>query len=450
MVKEEFFYDSVMSCIREHQLVGPDDKILVALSGGADSVALLLVLQQAGFHCEAVHCNFHLRGEESDRDEKFVRDLCRSRSIRLHTKDFDTAAYARQKGISIEMAARELRYGYFEELRADWRFDKIAVAHHRDDNVETLLLHLVRGTGLKGLTGMRYHNGYVIRPMLDTNRKEIERYLAGKGQPYVTDSTNLETEAVRNKIRLEFLPMLKTVNPSILDTLQGTIRHLEDAYTLYNMAVEDLKARICRNDRIDIQALKAVPAARTVLFELLSAYGFNSVQAEEIFDHLDGCSGKVYESHEWRLLRDRKTLVLSRKDEQYKCLCHVLPLEGCVKVTQDLTFLIRRVHYDRHFTIPRSKDTVCLDLDKIEYPIMVRLVQEGDRFVPFGMTGQKLVSDYLTNCQKNLFEKERQLVVCSGEHIAWLVNERSDNRFRIDDKTNHVLIIQCQRTPQAS
>ena len=200
-----------------------------------------------------MHCNFHLRGEESDRDEKFVRDLCRSRSIRLHTKDFDTAAYARQKGISIEMAARELRYGYFEELRADWRFDKIAVAHHRDDNVETLLLHLVRGTGLKGLTGMRYHNGYVIRPMLDTNRKEIERYLAGKGQPYVTDSTNLETEAVRNKIRLEFLPMLKTVNPSILDTLQGTIRHLEDAYTLYNMAVEDLKARICRNDRIDIQ-----------------------------------------------------------------------------------------------------------------------------------------------------------------------------------------------------
>ena len=220
-----------MLCIREHQLVEPDDKILVALSGGADSVALLLVLLQAGFHCEAAHCNFHLRGKESDRDEKFVRDLCRSQSIRLHTKDFDTMAYAREKGISIEMAARELRYGYFEELRTDWRFDKIAVAHHRDDNVETLLLHLVRGTGLKGLTGMRYRNGYVIRPMLDTSREEIERYLAGEGQSYVTDSTNLETEAVRNKIRLEFLPMMKTVNPSILDTLQDTIRHVEDAYT---------------------------------------------------------------------------------------------------------------------------------------------------------------------------------------------------------------------------
>ena len=214
--------------------------------------------------------------------------------------------YARKKGISIEMAARELRYGYFEELRTDWQFDKIAVAHHRDDNVETLLLHLVRGTGLKGLTGMRYRNGYVIRPMLDTSREEIERYLAREGQSYVTDSTNLETEAVRNKIRLEFLPILKTVNPSILDTLQDTIRHLEDAYTLYNIAVEDLKARICRNNRIDIQALKTIPAARTILFELLSAYGFNRVQAEEVFNHLDGSSGKVYESHEFRLLRDRK------------------------------------------------------------------------------------------------------------------------------------------------
>ena len=157
------FIRRVSQYIEEKHLLQPGDKVLVALSGGADSVALLLVLLQAGFHCEAAHCNFHLRGKESDRDEKFVRDLCRSRSIRLHTKDFDTMAYARKKGISIEMAARELRYGYFEELRTDWRFDKIAVAHHRDDNVETLLLHLVRGTGLKGLTGMRYRNGYVIR-----------------------------------------------------------------------------------------------------------------------------------------------------------------------------------------------------------------------------------------------------------------------------------------------
>lgn len=171
----------------------------------------------------------------------------------------------------------------------------------------------------------------------------------GEGQSYVTDSTNLETEAVRNKIRLEFLPILKTVNPSILDTLQDTIRHLEDAYTLYNIAVEDLKARICRNNRIDIQALKTIPAARTILFELLSAYGFNSVQAEEVFDHLDGGSGKVYESHEFRLLRDRKTLVLSRKDEQYKCLCHGPSIGRMCESNTRPYVPHRRVHYDLAF-----------------------------------------------------------------------------------------------------
>lgn len=445
MEKKETLYYKILQSIREHDLVSPHDKILVALSGGADSVALLLLLMQAGIRCEAVHCNFHLRGEESDRDETFVRQLCRQLSVRLHVKDFNTVEYARQEGISIEMAARDLRYAYFEELRTDWHFDRIAVAHHRDDNAETLLLHLIRGTGLKGLTGMRHCNGYIIRPLLDVSREEIEQYLNSKGQNYVTDSTNLETDALRNKIRLEFLPMLKAVNPSILNTLQDTIHYLEDAYTLYNIAVENLKARVCRHDRIDIQALKNLPAARTVLFELLSAYGFNSAQTDEIFTHLNGGSGKVYESREWRLLRDRKELILSKKDEKHECLCHVLPLEGCIKVTQDLTFVIRREPCDRHFAIPRSKDTACLDLDKIEYPITVRLTEEGDRFVPFGMTGQKLISDYLTDKQKNLFEKEKQLVVCSGENIAWLVNERSDNRFRIDDQTKHVLIIQCQR-----
>ncbi len=446
MEMEGSLYADVMRCVREYRLAAPSDKILVALSGGADSVALLLVLLQAGFHCEAAHCNFRLRGEESDRDEEFVRELCRARSVILHARDFETEAYARRKGISVEMAARELRYGYFEELRAERCLDEIAVAHHREDNVETMLLNLIRGTGLKGLTGMRHRNGCVIRPMLDTSREEIERYLATEGQAYVTDGTNMETEAVRNKIRLNLMPMLKTVNPSVVDTLHDTIRRMKDAYTLYNMAVEEAKACLCRDGRIDIRGLKATPAARTILFELLSAYGFNGRQVEEVFDRLDGGSGKVYESREWRLLRDRTVLVLARKDERCECLCGVLPLEGFVKVTPDIAFLIRRARCDRHFTIPRGKDVACLDLDKIEYPITVRFVREGDSFLPFGMAGRKLVSDYLTDCQKNLFEKEKQLVVCSGERVAWLVNERIDNSFRVDDGTIHVLIIRCTKS----
>ena len=445
MERKEKIYHTVMSCIKEHDLMKSGDRVLVAVSGGADSVALLLVMIQAGYSCEAVHCNFHLRGEESDRDEAFVRTLCRKCSVRLHVKHFDTVGYADRHGVSIEMAARDLRYAYFEELREERRMDWIAVAHHRNDNVETLLLNLIRGAGLKGLTGMSYRNGYVVRPMLDVPREDVELYLNAKGQDYVTDSTNLETEAVRNKIRLNVLPMLQTINPGIMETLHETILHLNDAYTLYGMKLDELKRRVRHGHRIDIGELCALPASPTVLYELLSEYGFNSSQVDDVYQHLYGEPGKVYESAEWRLLRDRESLVLGRKDEKCECLCKVLPLQGVVQVTQDYMFTIRREHFHRDFKIPRGRDVVCMDLDKMEYPITVRLAGKGDRFVPFGMKGQKLVSDYLTDVKKNLFEKERQLVVCSGDNIAWLVNERPDNRFRIEEgQTKHVLLIQCR------
>ena len=445
MAQGNRLYVKMMATIGEHSLFVPEDKVLVGVSGGADSVALLMLLREAGLHCEAVHCNFHLRGEESDRDEKFVRDLCRKLSVRLHVSEFDTEAYARSRGISIEMAARDLRYDCFERLLADWRLDKVAVAHHRNDNVETMLLNLVRGTGLKGLTGMDYRNGHVVRPLLDTSREEIEAYLAEKGQDFVTDSTNLGTDAVRNKIRLELLPMMQGINPGVFDTLQDTLRHLSDAYILYKVAVEGLKGKAMGGNRIDIETLKALPAPRTLLFELLYGYGFNGAQVAEIYERLDGEPGKVYESDEWRLLRDRGCLWLRRKSEVYRCLCDVLPLDGFVQVAPDMDFSISRVHCVEGFDIPRGKDTACLDLDKLEYPVTVRLVQEGDRFVPFGMQGEKLVSDYLTDRKRTLFEKERQLVVCSGDAIAWLVGERPDERFRIDGRTTRVLVIQCQR-----
>ena len=444
MNKKGLLYDKVVRTIARENLMVPEDRVLVALSGGADSVALLLLLLQKGCRCEAAHCNFHLRGEESDRDEKFVRTLCRSLSVRLYVEDFDTVAYAREKGISIEMAARDLRYAYFEKLRTDLGFDRIAVAHHRDDNVETLLLNLIRGTGLKGLTAMKYRNGRVIRPLLDASRTEIEQYLAEAGQEYVTDSTNGIPDVARNKIRLELLPMLRALNPSADDTLQETIGHLKDAYSLYRVAVEAMKRRICTDGRrIDMKALRDVPAPRTVLYETLAAYGFNSTQAGEIYDQMGGGPGKVYESEGWRLLRDRDAWMLERKGEPYECLCSVLPLEGFVQIAPGLTFSIRRMHYGQDFAFPRDKATACLDLGKLEYPITVRRAEEGDRFTPLGMSGTKLVSVYLTDIKKSVFEKERQLVVCSGGHIAWLVGERIDDRYRIDGDTSRVLVIQA-------
>lgn len=447
MKEESTFCEKVKETICRHGLIQPEEKVLVALSGGADSVALLLVLLQLGYRCEAAHCNFHLRDEESDRDERFVRNLCRNLSVRLHVAEFETAAYARQKGISIEMAAREQRYDYFKTLCADWRLDKIAVAHHRDDNVETLLLNLIRGTGLKGLTGMRYLQHNIVRPLLDVCREEVEAYLSVKGQLFVTDRTNLETDVTRNKIRLDILPRLRQINPSVSETLQDTIARLDDAYALYTFAVAEMKQRVMRDNRIDVASLEALPAPRTVLFELLSAYGFNSQQVADIYDRLESEPGKLYESSEWRLLRDRGCLLLRRKDDSYSCLCGVLPLDGFVQVTPDMAFSIRRVRCGTGFEIPRDKNTVCMDIGKLAYPISVRLAVSGDRFVPFGMKGEKLVSDYLTDRKKNLFEKERQLVVCSGEDIAWLVGERNDDRFKVDERTAYALVIRCHPHP---
>ena len=231
----------VTQYIEKEGLFSSENKILVALSGGADSVALLCILHTAGYRCEAAHCNFHLRGEESNRDEQFVRQLCEKYKINLHTIDFDTTRHATEKHISIEMAARELRYNWFEKTRKDCQADVIAVAHHQDDSVETILLNLIRGTGITGLLGIRPRNGVVVRPLLCINREEIIHYLQSIQQEYVTDSTNLEDEYTRNKIRLNLLPLMQTINPSVKNNLIETSNYLNDVATLYNKYIEFVK-----------------------------------------------------------------------------------------------------------------------------------------------------------------------------------------------------------------
>ena len=229
----------VENYIARHRLLTPGAKVLVALSGGADSVALLIALMKLGYRCEAVHCNFHLRGAESDRDEHFVQELCDSKGIRLNVTHFDTTAYAKENGISIEMAARELRYKLFEELRASSGAEAIAVAHHRDDSAETMLLNLIRGTGIKGLRGIRPKNGYIVRPLLCVGRTDILEYLKWRGEEYVTDSSNLTCDYTRNKIRLELIPLMAQINPSILETLAATASRVGECETIYSKAIEE-------------------------------------------------------------------------------------------------------------------------------------------------------------------------------------------------------------------
>ncbi len=427
----------VAQYIARSRLFKRREKILVAVSGGADSVALLRILLALKYECEVAHCNFCLRGEESDRDEVFVRQLATNLQLPLHVTHFDTRRIAKERGLSIEMTARMLRYQWFEQVRQECNASVVAVAHHQDDSVETLLLNLLRGTGINGLCGIRPKNGTIVRPLLCLNRQEIIDYLEKINQPYVTDSSNLETLYTRNKIRLELLPLMEKFNPSVRKTLLQTAAHLSDVALLYNQSVAQARTRVETADGIDLVALKREPAPETLLFELLHPLGFNASQTAAIFRAMEGEPGKVFLSHKWRVVKDRDQLLI-----------HPLPQPNETTENKDSlneekpTLQIQELDYTPDFVIPREKNIACFDAAKLKHPLSLRLWKPGDSFIPFGMKGRKKVSDYLTNCKFSLLEKERQWVLCSGEEIIWLVGERPDNRFRVDAHTQRIIMVQ--------
>ena len=331
---------------------------------------------------------------------------------------------AKERHISIEMAARELRYAWFEKTREACSAAVIAVAHHQDDSVETLLLNLIRGTGINGLRGIRPRNGHIVRPLLCLDRKEITGYLESIGQSYVTDSTNLQDEYTRNKIRLNLLPMMQEINPSVKESILKTAEHLDDAASIYNIGIEEAKLRVKTPEGISIGALRQEAAPETVLFEILHPLGFNAAQVRDICRTLDGQPGKVFATPGWRVIKDRGSLLIE-------------PVQEAVKPLLEM----KEHPYAPDFMIPRDKATACFDADKLQHPLSLRLCRQGDSFVPFGMKGRKKVSDYLTDRKFSLLRKERQWVLCCGDDIIWLVGERVDNRFRIDEKTRKVLVV---------
>lgn len=417
----------VNAFVREMRLFGKTDKVLVALSGGADSVALLRVLLHLGYRCEAAHCNFHLRGEESMRDEAFVVSLTEKLGVRLYRTDFDTEAYAAAKGISIEMAARDLRYEWFGNLREEIGAEVIAVAHHRNDSVETLLLNLVRGTGINGLRGIRAVNGRVVRPLLCVDRNEILSYLERLGQNFVTDSTNLQDNFTRNKIRHQVIPVLETINPSAVEAMADTAARLSEVAEIYGKAMEAAVARVVTDGiSLDAEALWHETAPKSVLHEVLYPLGTNVSQQRDIYRCLRSEeSGKVFYTATHMLLVDHGRLCWKPKET----------------VERKPVLKWELVEVDDSFVVPKDIAVACLDADKVNGTLTLRRWRSGDRFVPFGMTGFKSVRNYLRDRKQSLFDKERQLVVCSGDDIVWVVEERTDNRFRVTPETRKVLKI---------
>ena len=417
--------------ISKHSLLSRDALHLVALSGGADSVALLRILRDLDYKIEAAHCNFHLRGAESDRDEAFVRQLCDSLGIKLHLIHFDTETYASVHQVSIEMAARELRYGYFRSLCKDIGAETVCVAHHRDDAVETFLMNLLRGSGIHGLTGIRPKNGPIVRPLLCVGRQDILDYLHSIGQDYVTDSTNLESIVLRNKLRLQVLPLLKQLNPKAVENIDKTANYLREAEKVYN-------AYFAGNpDRIPLDEILKQPSPECFLHEWLSPYGFNPSQIAQILDALTGESGREFLSATHTLLIDRSQLVLEPKLAEIKPLR--IPEAGNYRFSPEILFSVKLTD---DLSISKSEECATLDAANIQFPLTVRQVASGDAFCPFGMEGRKLVSDFLTDRKISLLEKRRQLVVTAANgDIIWLVGQRTDHRYRITASTRQVLSI---------
>ena len=450
MRNDDHLLGKVKDFIGKNQLLTRDGRHLVALSGGADSVALLRILCHLDYPVEAVHCNFHLRGEESNRDEQFVKNLCQKLGVQLHLIHFDTAEYASIHQVSIEMAARELRYRYFDQLREDIGAETVCVAHHRDDAVETLLMNLLRGAGIHGLTGIRARNGHIVRPLLGVSRQDILEYLDSIGQDYVTDSTNLQPDVLRNKLRLQLIPLLEQLSPGASDNIARSATYLSEAEKVYNASLSAFGAQwglspLCEAREVQgdcpqcatlpLSALKSSPSPLCLLHEWLSPYGFNRAQIEQILTCLDGGSGREFTSATHTLVIDRETVVVEPVTTPIKPL--VIPEPGNYRLTENKCL---KVQTTDDVSISKIDDCATLDKEKVSFPLTVRQVQTGDAFCPFGMEGHRLVSDFLTDRKLSLLEKRRQLVVtdATGE-IVWLVGQRTDHRYRITPDTTSVL-----------
>ena len=445
--------------VSEH-LLRVDALYLVALSGGADSVALLLCLKELGYCVEAVHCNFHLRGEESLRDEQFCEDLCQRENIPLHKVHFDTQAYADLHKVSIEMAARELRYRYFFQLKEALGADGVCVGHHKEDSVETILINLVRGTGLSGLMGIRPRNHDVIRPLLCVTRQEIEDYLRQHAVSFVTDSTNLIDDVVRNKIRLNVLPQLSEINPSVTDAILTTSNHLSEvdaivqeslktalgkAVSFINSATQ-VSSKSLSNEpfQLDLSVVRAFPSPSYLLFYILKPLGFSSSQIAEMVSHLDGQTGQLWYSPSHEVTHDRGVfMVLPHEEAEPRQL--VIPETGRYVYDEQLSLRLTERALTPSSNVSFSKVPTVVDLDasSIRFPLTLRRVAEGDRFTPLGMRGTQLMSDFLTNLKRNRFEKRNQLVLLDATGtILWVLGLRINDCFKLTPQSSSCLRIE--------
>ncbi|HXU26882.1 MAG TPA: tRNA lysidine(34) synthetase TilS [Bacteroidia bacterium] len=433
------------SYIQSHKLFSKNDTLLVALSGGADSMALCSLLTEAGYNFSVAYCNFNLRGKEADNDEKFVIEYCKKNEISYFTKKFQTAVYAKNKGISIQMAARELRYTWFSELINKHSFDYLLTAHHANDNIETFFINLLRGSGINGLKAILPKKDNIIRPLLFATRFEIEAYIAKNIILYREDSSNREDKYLRNHLRLQVIPALKKLNPSLEKTISTEIEILQQTNLILQKEVEKQRKKLLIKDgnalKISIEKLEKTIASKLILFELIKDFGFNTSQAEDIYISLKAQSGKVFTSDEYTIIKDRNFLLIKKNKQETHA--DFLINKNTTTIKSPIKIKIEFIKGNLN-SIPEKDFTSAkafIDADKIAFPLVLNKWQTGDKFRPLGMKGFKKVSDFFTAEKASLFDKQNQWILRCNNDIVWLVGKRVDDRFKISATTKKICII---------
>lgn len=402
-------------------------RVILALSGGVDSMVLADQLLKAKVIFVVAHCNFHLRGEESDGDERFVRDYAEQNGLTIYVKQFDTMGYAKEHGVSIEMAARELRYAWFEELRRQLGYDCVAVAHHADDQLETFFINLLRGAGIRGLKGMQPVNGNIIRPLLDKSREEIHQYAIENGVKWREDHTNVETQFLRNKIRHELLPVIDGISKEGRASILKSISHLASENELYRELLNEKLFQIVKRDGEVQKASHLSPLNSQLLFEWLRDYGFNEDQVRFIHEAMNSQPGTSFFSPTHRVTIERDGIELT-------------PI--CQHDGSTMALSYQQVEKDVDYVIDKSPEVAQLDYDKLTFPLQMRKWQAGDRFHPLGMKGTRLLSDFFKDLKLSTRQKENaRVLVTAVDEIVWVVGYRINDRFKVTDRTKNVLIV---------
>ena len=439
-----FLLDGFEKYIEENELFSHNDKLLLAVSGGVDSMVMMALMAAAGYKFGVAHCNFQLRGKESDEDELLVEREAKRLGVEFYNKRFDTTAEMERTGESMEMAARRIRYQWFRELCDEFGYSAIAIAHHSNDSIETFFINMLRGTGLRGLTGITKQVGRVVRPMMFATRKDIHDYAVAHRIPFREDSSNRSTKYLRNKVRIGLVPMLKEINPQFTTIMRRNIARLSQAQDFITSAIGIVKGEVLEHNG-DIHTLRVGNIRPTlprnyVIYEILnSEYGFKGDVVDALCHALDSdATGRRFYSREWVAVVDRGGVVVAPIAEDDSCEC-VVEKGAARSYIGGSVLYYEYCNIDFIDTLDQGDNVALIDADKLKFPLRVRRWQEGDWFVPFGMSGRKKLSDYLIDKKVSMAEKSRQFVLLSGDDIVWVVGRRLDDRYAITRKTENVL-----------